>query len=72
MRVIIVSDDTRIRTSEGQDYKRTGYLPDHNLTAAVVTNEGQDYKRTVYPLDHNCHSSGNQRRSGLQTDSLFY
>ena len=53
MRVIIVSDDTRIRTSEGQKYKRTGYLPDHNVTAAVVTNEGQDYKRTVYLLDHN-------------------
>ena len=53
MRLIFVSDDTRIRTSEGQDYKRTVYLLDHNVTVAVVTNEGQDYKRIVYLLDHN-------------------
>ena len=34
MRIIFLSDDTRIRTSEGQDYKRTVYLLDHNVTAS--------------------------------------
>ena len=34
---IFFSDDTRIRTSEGQNYKRTVYLLDHNVTAAVVS-----------------------------------
>ena len=37
MRIILFSDDTQIRTSEGQDYKRTVYLLDHNVTAAVVS-----------------------------------
>ena len=35
--IIFFSDDTRIRTSEGQDYKRTVSLLDHNVTAAVVS-----------------------------------
>ena len=36
---LFLSDDTRIRISEGQDYKRTVtvYLLDHNVTAAVVS-----------------------------------
>ena len=34
--IIFYSDDTRIRTSEGQDFKRTVYLLDHNVTAAAV------------------------------------
>ena len=37
MGIIFFSDDTRIRTSEGQDYKRTVYLLDHKVTAAVVS-----------------------------------
>ena len=37
MRIIFFSDDTRIRSSEGQDYKRIVYLQDHNVTAAVVS-----------------------------------
>ena len=34
---IFFFDDTRIRTSEGQEYKRTLYLLDHNVTTAVVS-----------------------------------
>ena len=37
MRIIFFPDDARIRTSEGQDYKRTVYLLDHNVTGAVVS-----------------------------------
>ena len=33
MRIIFFFDDTRIRTSEGhQDYKRTVYVLDHNMS----------------------------------------
>ena len=33
MRIIFLFDDTRIRTSEGhQDYKRTVYVLDHNMS----------------------------------------
>ena len=33
MRIIFFFDDTRIRTSEGhQDYKRTVYVLDHNIS----------------------------------------
>ena len=37
MWILFLPDDTWIRTSEGQDYKRTVYLLDHNVTAAVVS-----------------------------------
>ena len=37
MRIFFLSDATRIITSEGQGYKRTAYLLDHNVTAAVVS-----------------------------------
>ena len=37
MRIIFISDDIRIRTSEGQGYKRTVYLLDHNVTVVVVS-----------------------------------
>ena len=40
MRIIFFfADDARIRTSEGQDYKRTVYLLDHKVTAAVVSTD---------------------------------
>ena len=34
---ITFSDDTKIRTAEDEAYKRTLYLLDHNVTAAVVS-----------------------------------
>ena len=37
MRIISIFDDTRIRISEDhQDYKRTVYVLDHDVTAAAV------------------------------------
>ena len=37
MSIIFFPDDTRIRTSEGLDNKRTVYLLDHKVTAAVLS-----------------------------------
>ena len=36
MKVIFFANDTRIRTSQSQDYRREVYLLDHNVTEAVV------------------------------------
>ena len=37
MRIIYFFDDTRIRTSEGhQDYTRTVYVQEHNMSQAAV------------------------------------
>ena len=43
MSIIFFSDDTRIRISEGHNYKRTVYLLDHNVTAAVTSGIYQYY-----------------------------
>ena len=56
MRIIFFFDDTRIRTSEGhQDYKRTVYVLDHNMSKQQWRIYQYYFLTNIYQLFHEDH-----------------
>ena len=53
MRIVFFFDDTRIRTSEGhQDYKRTVYVLDHNMSQQQWCIHQYYFFRNIYQFFH--------------------